>query len=342
MRKTNALNKVTKQSGLTIIELMVDIVLSVFVIGILVSFYINYKRSNAVQFDHLLINNSASAAFQYINNDLQLIGFYGCNSDASSIEYALTPSFDYELSDPITPFDANQTGLNSTFSLSNPSIGWSPSFQGQMADISPDDGSDAFTIRFADTNPTAVLQTTSSGSSLVIDTPVYSIADGDILLISDCSRTVLFEVNSYSSNTITPTQSIGTMNAGAEIYKLNVNSYYIKTEDGISSLYKYSNNTETLLVPNIENMQIMYGQDTTGDGVTNKFYTGSEIEDKPITSLEIGLIIKSNNQHNQQQTDSQHLLLSSPDAISTTITVNTPSDNYIRRTYDFYITLENV
>lgn len=330
-----------KQKGLTIAELMVDVLLSAFVMGILISFYIAYKRNDTIQYDNLLISSNATAAYNVINSDLQLIGFYGCGSDASSIEYAMTPSFDYELDNPISGFEATSTGLNSTFNISSPSIGYSPALQGQISDVSPDDGSDALTVRFADTNPTAILQTATTGSSLVIGDQQYAIAEGDILLISDCTRTVVFEVGSVTGSTITPTESVGSLSALAEIYKINVNSYYVKTVDGLSSLYKYSENTETLLVPNVENMQILYGQDTTSNNIVDKFYTANNLEDKPIKTVEIGFMLKSDNKHKQMQINNQYYLLQSPAPINTTITINTPTDYYFRRTYDFYITLEN-
>jgi type IV pilus assembly protein PilW len=330
-----------KAKALTITELLVDLLLTTFVIGVIVNLYTNYKKDEAIQFNNVLINNNAIAAYNYIKQDLQLLGFYGCNSSKDDIEYATNPSYDFQLDNPISAYEAAQTGLGTTISLTTPQTGWSPAFQGQVLNIDPDEGSDIITVRFANTNPTAILQSATTGGSLVIDSPQHSITANEMLLISDCLRTVVFQVQSYNNNTITPKQNIGNFNRLAEIYKININTYYIKTANNLSSLYKYSNNTEQLLVPNIENMQLLYGQDTNNDGVTDILRTANNLSNHDIKSIEIGLLIKSNNTHTQISIPTAYKVLSSPTILNTSITINTPNDKYFRKAYDFGLTIPN-
>lgn len=341
--KTNLrnINNLKNQKGLTIVELMVDLVLSVFVIGILVNLYSNYKKSYNIHFDEALINQNAHAVYKYLKNDLQLSGFFGCDSSSENIEYAIPATFDYSLATSISAYEATSTGLNSTINLTSPSTNWSPAFNGQISNVSPNSGSDILTIRYANTNPSAVLQTLSNGSSITTTAAATNIAQNDILLVSDCIRTVVFQVANISGTTITPTQSIGTINALGEIYKINVHSYYIKTVDNIPTLYRLSNNVEEALVPNIENMQIMYGQDTNNDGITDKFNLANNLQDYKITSLEVGVLIKSNNKHNQFSFPNTYELLGSGAPFNTTITINTQNDKYFRKTFDFSLALPN-
>lgn len=332
---------ISKLSGLTITELLIDLLLTTFIVGVIVNLYTNYKKDDTIQFNNVLINNNAITAYKYIKQDLQLLGFYGCNSTKDDIEYAITPSYDYQLDNPISAYEAAQTGLGETISLATPQTGWTPAFQGQVLDINPDEGSDIITVRFADTNPTAILQSASTGSSLEIDSPQYSISNNEILLISDCYRTVVFQVQSFNNNIITPTQNIGNLNQLAEIYKININTYYIKTTDNLPSLYRYSNSTEELLVPNIENMQLLYGQDTNADDITDIFHTANNLSDDDIKSIEIGLLIKSNNTHTQLTIPTEYKVLASPPTLNTTITINAPNDRYFRKAYDFGLTIPN-
>lgn len=342
MKKYNRIKNIKKYSALTITELMVDLLLSSLVITALVGMYINYKTIYSNQLDNIAINQNAKSAYNFIKDDLQLTGFYGCESTKDNLEYAITPSFDYQLENPISAFEANQTGLNSTINLNNPSSGWNPTFDGQIAFVSPDRGSDALTIRYADSNPTAVLTQTTTGSTLNISTPEISISSGEILLISDCMRTVVFQVASIENNIITPTSTVGTLSANAEIYKININSYYIKTVDGIASLYKLANGTESLLVPYIENMQLLYGQDTNGDGITDKFNIAGNLTDKDITAIEIGLLIRSSSKHLQTRLNYNYTMLESPAALNTTITINANNDNYIRKSFNFNVAIMNI
>lgn len=333
--------KITHQKGLTITELMVDLLLSTIVISALVGLYINYKKNYNVQFDSVILNQNAYAVYKIIKNDLQLTGFYGCDSNPDNIEYAITQTYDYNLSNPITAYEASNTSLGNSFSITAPSPGWSPSFDGQMTSISPDAGSDIITIRYANTNPSGILQTATTGSSLTTVSAASDVSANDILLISDCLRTVVFKVSNISGTTITPSQSIGNLNPGAEIYKLNINSYYVKTTDNIPILYRLSNGSEEALVPNIENMQLLFGQDTTGNGITDKFNIASSLADANVTSIEVGILVKSNNKHIQSVFTNSYKLLASELPINTTITINTNNDHYFRKGFDFSIALPN-
>ncbi|MBP9722342.1 MAG: PilW family protein [Gammaproteobacteria bacterium] len=334
--------KISCSYGLTITELMVDLVLSALVISSALGLYVNYKRSFNYQTNIVFLYQNAKTAYDYLNDDLQLSGFYGCDSTPSTVQYAITPGFDYDFSNPTTANEANSTGFNSNFSLASPTAGWTPALQGQMTTVSsPNPGSDVLTLRFADTNPLGVLSADTIGSSLSSVGIQNNIKVGDQLLISDCRRTVIFQVGSLSTDTLVPTASVGSLNSGAEIYKLNVNSYYVKTANNIPSLYRLRNGTEEILVPYVENLQIIYGQDTNGDGIADDYNTGDMLSTAPIEVIGISMMMRSIDKHTISPSTTTFKMFTAPPALQMTSTINVTNDKYVRKIFDFNLNFPN-
>lgn len=330
-----------KINAITITELLLDLVLSVIVMTAVLNLYISYKKTFELQADNSFLYQNSKVAYDYLKNDIKIAGYFGCNSDASSIEYVFTPGVDYDLSNTITAHEANSTGLNSTIDLTNPPSGITPGLSGQETSINPDNGSDIITIRFVDTDPIGLLNANTNGD-ILYSTGIGSYTNtGDKLLVSDCIRSVAFEADTINSNSIIPNSSVGNINEGAEIYKIHTHTYYIKTDNNIRSLYRLTNGVEELLVPYVENMQLLYGQDTNSDGVTDIFRTADNLTSDSITSITLGLIIRSINKHYSASYKTALKLLDAPNVFGSTITVNTANDSYIRQAFDFNINFPN-
>lgn len=162
------------------------------------------------------------------------------------------------------------------------------------------------------------------------------------MLISDCTRTVVFQVASVSTNTLTPTASVGSLNAGAELYKINVHSYYVKTVNGVPGLYRMKNGIESLLVPYVENIQLMYGQNTNSDNVTDKFNTADNLTTSTVNNISLSILMRSIEKQNQSQTPITFKIFNAPSVLKTTTTVTTPNDHYLRDSFDFNLNFPNI
>ena len=191
------------------------------------------------------------------------------------------------------------------------------------------------TIRFADTIAKGILSSDTTGLSLSATGIQTAVSAGDIMLISDCTRTVVFQVASVSTNTLTPTASVGSLNAGAELYKINVHSYYVKTVNGVPGLYRMKNGIESLLVPYVENIQLMYGQNTNSDNVTDKFNTADNLTTSTVNNISLSILMRSIEKQNQSQTPITFKIFNAPSVLKTTTTVTTPNDHYLRDSFDF-------
>ena len=91
------------------------------------------------------------------------------------------------------------------------------------------------------------------------------------------------------------------------------------------------------LVEGVENMQILYGEDTTNDGVINAFVTADDVSNYAnVKSVKIGLIMRSPDTV-ISEVDSSTLTYTLMDSI----TIDPPDDNFLRYVSNSTIYLRN-
>jgi len=145
---------------------------------------------------------------------------------------------------------------------------------------------------------------------------ISDICPGDILLVSDCTKSLVFQ----ATNTSTPGNGPGacqTTNCmlivhaasgtpgnappaawgavggaasanrqygpGSEILRVESKLFFVGVgADGNPSLYLSINNGAPVpIVDGVENMQVLYGVDTDDDGIPNQYYTADQVEGAP-------------------------------------------------------------
>ncbi|HKV96488.1 MAG TPA: PilW family protein [Gammaproteobacteria bacterium] len=142
---------------------------------------------------------------------------------------------------------------------------------------------------------------------------------GTIAYVTNCSQSAVFQATNVNQSSGTVVHSAGggvspgNVSAGkvgnfglpAQLYTIQTYLYYIgRGADQGPALYQVIlSNTGALatpqeLVPDIENMQVLYGVDTDGDGIANQYVAASGIGNwaaANIVSVRLGLLIRSNN-----------------------------------------------
>ena len=91
--------------------------------------------------------------------------------------------------------------------------------------------------------------------------------------------------------------------------------------DGSPSLYQRTNaNAATELVSGVENMQILYGQDSDDDGVANRYHTANSVTDfQQVVSLRLSLLLRTDEPISQETNTKTYLLNGVTAASATTI-----------------------
>jgi type IV pilus assembly protein PilW len=165
---------------------------------------------------------------------------------------------------------------------------------------------------------------TSSSDGLRVRTPA-AVTAGDLLVISDCKRSSLFQVTGYTAATgdiahaagSTPApgnQTAVLSDAGpafdkdAEVTRLQTIVLFVGTDNqGRPALRRKLNaDPSEVIVSDVENMQILYGLDTdaTSDRVANRYVPAEHVNPvqtprvrpdwQDVVSVRVALLMQSN------------------------------------------------
>ncbi|MBX2849678.1 MAG: PilW family protein, partial [Acidiferrobacterales bacterium] len=161
------------------------------------------------------------------------------------------------------------------------------------------------------------------------------IATGQIIKIGDCASIDTFQNVALATDTFVEIDDSSTPAPGnnfnalfnwqkswdqsASVYEVETRIYYIGTgSSGTPALFRYStlcgidnscgaNSVE--LIDGIENMQVLYGEDTNGDDVADVFVSADSVANYAnVTSVKLGLLMRSPDTSNVTGEDTYELL----------------------------------
>ena len=306
-----------KQSGLSLVEIMVALVISVFLLGGIIQVYMGNKASYRFSDASSRIQENGRFALDAITTDVRLAGFFGCvdlRQNGNLIQNHLnTASANY---DPNRHDFINQrpvvltanAGLNASDDIS-------------IKGSSP-----------GQSNLSATLTMPGSGPIQLTGNTVFR--NNDIVLITNCWTSDIFEATSVSTvagvTTLTHTTAApadspgnmainpcpggghclhGTIQANLENdYQANNSSAYVlqnvsysiqpsTSGSGEPALWRSQNNDNQELVDGIERMVVMYGVDTSGDGAPNQYLNSNAVlaANQVVTAIRVWLVVRSEN-----------------------------------------------
>ncbi len=180
---------------------------------------------------------------------------------------------------------------------------------------------------------------------------------GQIAVISDCTKAFPFQVTSKTAGSVSfatgggPPGNSGLaipvpFAHGAFVTPLTTLVYYIgQGADGDAALKRLDLNgangpgqfTDEELVPDIENMQVLYGLDTSGAGTASEYVTADQVPSGDFTkvvSVKVAVLAAAAPGEGAGAAEAQTFSL-----LGTT--VNVPADNRHRQVFETTITLRN-
>ena len=325
------------QRGVTLVELMVALALGLLITVAMLKVYVD--ASGLYRFNEGLarVQENGRFALEFIRRDARVAGFWGCNSEAPlTNQIPATPELDFAAGH-IT--GTNDDGLNSA---------------------------DSITFRSATGSGTLVNTTMTAASDSVSVDSVATITSGMAALISDCDNGDIFQVTGISgtslahaagTNTNTSANLSKPYASGSRVYQAQQSTFCIAlgADPSQPSLRRLTNPTSGKtcasngheLIEGVENMQILYGEDTdadsdgaNGDGTANRYVPWSDNADEfnpdRIVSVRLSLLVRSIN--NNLTTDLSPYTF--PPWI-TPSTPTTPTDRHLRKVFTTTITLRN-
>lgn len=299
--------------GFSLVELMVAVVIGLLVLAAVTTVMVNSKKNYTTQDSLARLQENARFAVDSIVRDLRMVGYFGCADDLASVKNNVNAAAAtiFDTSRPIEAVEDMVVGTSTWYPFVDETVSSTESLTGATIKIVP--GTDAFTVRFMAGLGTPVLEPymPQEGAALHIATG-NGLKKGDVVMVADCSSADVFQITGPTDPNGTGTLNHNTGEAGispgnltkelSKIYeeksfigKLVASRYFVATSTvrpDRPGLYRQSGADDAQeLVEGIENMQVLYGEDTDGDRVPNVYVGADKIANwRNVVSVRIGLL----------------------------------------------------
>ena len=303
--------------GFSLVEMMVAIVIGLILLAGVSSVMVSTKRTYNTQDSLGRLQENARIAMVILERSLRNAGYIGCNVNPANITNVVDQSAD--------PISFNLTNL---LEGSESGSNWYPSGStlantlkdGSGNPITPRAGTDLLYIRGAESDGTLQIQgkMNQQSASLKVNTP-SGITDGEILILSDCSSTDIFQATGVNTsggfdnilhNTGSTVPGNVALDGGAKLSKnydtdaklmsFQSTIYYIDTgKSGEPALFRRRISTTGTftteeLVEGIENLQVLYGEDTNSDRTADVYRTADAVANwGNVVTVRFGIIARA-------------------------------------------------
>jgi type IV pilus assembly protein PilW len=295
--------RIRKQLGLSLVEILVALVISLFLLGgmiqVLVANKATYRFSEGVS----RVQENGRFAIEKMTQDIRMAGFRGCAT---------------------TKYVNNLNPEGKDYNQSMHDFFGQPDIQGTENDGL--NGSDTLVIRGVAPGQANVLEPYNSPTSAQIFINVNDFVEtGDIVLISNCRGADIFQVTRATpgdtANKVSVVHNSGdktapgnynpdscqsghclsqTYGGDSALFKMQTVTYTIETggsdsgKSGEPALFRSVFGKKSELVNGVEQLQILYGVDSDSDGTPNQYVISSSVTDwDKVTAIRIMLLLRS-------------------------------------------------
>ena len=347
-----------RQGGFSMVELMVAIVLALLLTGAVVSVFIGSRTAYQATAGVGDMADGGRFALNLIGESARSAGNLACDSAMSATSETLlgANTFENNYGVGIEGFEA--VGTTPPAALAQPAVpvpgapaNWTPNLTFTAATPGPlgvpVQGSDVLVLRSSVPRVAPVYTTAdvAPGANSVFVTPIpVAMTATQYAAIADCTKSVIFQVAAVapgapSAVTLNAGLPVG-FSAGALVAPLTTTVYYIGTgSDGDSSLWRIEQvngpgfGLPEELVPDVENMQVLYGIDPNGTQTAAAYVTADQVGATNVVSIQVALLVAS-------APATKALPAAAPyNVLGTQVTV--PADNRDRQVFSATINLRN-
>lgn len=316
------------QAGLSLVELMVALLIGVILTSGVISVFITSKASYSMNSGLGQVQEEGRFALQTLQPIMVMAGNTGCARVASVTNTVGSGDEVYKMGDAVYGFEYTGTGTGGYFddTADNGAASNAPTIDNTDTDWTPNLSSSPltqaalnnFAVQYSDvlmvhemSGATAPILAASTTSNIVYDTTGYppSLATGQILMGSVCSPATaeVFQAGNVSAGNIpvasgTLSTHFGNFAGSAFVAPAQTYVFFVGKSpiDGGTSLFQLSLDdtggfgTPVEIVPGVENMQVLYGVDTTADKVPDEYVTADNVASwADVISVRIALLVHS-------------------------------------------------
>ena len=325
------------QRGLTLVELLVAVVLSIFLAGGIVQIFVGNRVSFAFNDGLARIQENARLSLEQMAFTSRMAGHAGCLAEVGVFNNlgGAVNNFRDDISSSIQGHEANGTSVGDAFAAaakdpaaSTTAGNWTPALPAQLTDpaigggtagVIP--GSDVLVIRGATGATISLVAPFSDASQLYVPT-THNFTAGEILVVADCQKASIFQLT--AAGTVGTVANLAHSNAGSftpgntaatwpttqdyglssEVSRLQTFAFYVgQGANGSPSLFQIRLQPDGSflreeLAEGIDSMQIRYGVDNDNDNDIDAWSTANAVADwTNVLSIEITLLARSGDEY---------------------------------------------
>jgi type IV pilus assembly protein PilW len=355
---------VIRARGFSLVELMVAITLALIVTTGVISVFIGSRSAYNATSGTAELTDGGRFALNFISTSVRGAGNMACTTAPlvqgilNAGATALTTSWTQALGG----FEAVNTGGGTAYNIAAAPVtpdaantDWVGGLDATYLGNRVIQNNDVLVVRSTLGNALpAYVQTINDGAASFTVFRAASLANGQIAVISDCSKGVIFQINNLAlgaNPTVTHNAGGGSPGntasgfplsfpPGSLVTPVDTLVYYIgKGADGDGALFVLSSNalgawTPTELVPDIEAMQVLYGVDTNNTQTVSNYVTANQVVDfNTVMSVKVALLAASAPGAGRVPTAVTYNLLGT--------TVTPPADTRSRQVFEATIAVRN-
>ncbi|MBB5210914.1 PilW family protein [Microbulbifer hydrolyticus] len=308
--------KLGLQKGISLVELMISITIGLILMTGVVQLFLSSRATFSTQQALSRVQESGRLAMEFLSEDIRMAGYMGCMSRNLNFTNTLNNATDLAYN-----FEIGIEGLNDV-GATVPA--------GYPANIVQ--GTDVLVVRGGTGNGVDVVAVNNNSKVFIEDTGVTEscgsgldsfsgLCERDILVVSDCSKARVFQVSDLAEESgvgvsvehldagTSPGNAANTWGGGsipdenfgddAEVIEMNTTVYYISLGvSGQPGLWQETNGANPMeLLEGVENMQLTYGRDTSGDGIPDSYVDASALTTsadwEQVASVRVQLLVQS-------------------------------------------------
>jgi len=302
------------------VELMVAITLALLLTGAVIAVFVGSRSAYESTAGVGDMSDSGRMALNLIGESVRSAGSLACNSAMTATSQNVAPNplnFDRNFGQGVVGFEANGTGPGGAIAQpALPVVGaannWTPNLDPTVTGANPGQpvqGSDVLVLRSSVPRITPTYTTVDAApgaANLTVTPTLFAVANTAFAAVSDCTKSVIFQtVGAVAAGGTAVALNAGLpvgFSAGAFVTPLTTTIYYIGVgSDGDSSLFRleqvnggpgFSNPPEEL-VPDVENMQVLYGIDPAGTQTAAAYVTADQVGVLNVVSIQVALLVAS-------------------------------------------------
>jgi type IV pilus assembly protein PilW len=361
-----------RQTGFSIVELMVAVTLGLLVTGAIISVFVGSRSAYQATSGTGALADEGRFALATIQESARGAGYLECNhatlTSSLSLLNAAATSMAYNFTAGVGGYEATSTSPGNALTLAATPVAdggltdWTPNLDAAFttATLKQVQGSDVLVLRSSVARgiPAYTTADVAAGANNFLATNANpALQGGQLAVISDCTKSVVFQISgvgasvSFAGATGLPGNTTTSLpvgfSAGALVSPVTTVVYYIGVgADGDSALKRLEllnglvNGaaifTDEEIAPDVENMQVLYGVDTNGTQTASAYMTADQVADfTAVVSIKVAVLSAS-------PAGATPIPPAAPapyDLLGTKVTA--PRDSRLRKVFDISVTLRN-